>query len=162
MENQRLYLQNKTLKGIVTVYLTLCSLGFAVAALISHDRYKFNLETTKIFYLGSDTQLAYPKLYGQLIQTAHVHSFTLPLVFLTVWLPLSLVPIRHFYKMIMIFGGALAIVAYNAAPFMVRYVSPDWLFLFPLGGISLFFFFFSPALLVLVETWWGPKWNLEA
>ncbi|HCU25662.1 MAG TPA: hypothetical protein DF383_11660 [Deltaproteobacteria bacterium] len=146
-----------SLKWTVTVFLLLSGIGFSVAALMSRERYGFDHARTLVHYLGDETEggmrLAMP--YGQVIQTAHVHSFSMPLVFLALWLGLHFVPLRPFLKKLLIGGGALSILLYNAAPFLVRYKSPHYVTLFTVGGIGLFFFFFLPAFLILYETWWG-------
>jgi hypothetical protein len=90
-----------------------------------------------------------------LLQTAHVHSFTMPLVFLSVWLGLCWIPIRVSLKKFLVAGGAFSILIYNMAPFLLRYVSPKAVSLFSVGGIGLFFFFLFPAVLILYETWVG-------
>jgi hypothetical protein len=123
--------------------------------MISHDRYGLDHSQTAVFYRGDEAQMAFPKLYGQLIQTAHVHSFTMPLVFLSVWLALAFTPLSGALKKFLIAGGALSILIYNAAPFLVRYASERWVSLFTVGGIGLFVFFLVPTALALYETWLG-------
>lgn len=157
MENPRLFHQNKTVKWTITAYLLLSILGFLVAALISHERYQWNHQVTKEFYLGNEAKMAYPKLYSQLITVAHVHSFVMPIVFLLLWLGLSQVPIRNLWKYFFIAGGTASILIYNAAPFLVRYLSPQWVVCFTIGGVGLFFFYLLPAGLILNETWRGIK-----
>jgi hypothetical protein len=103
--------------------------------------------------------MALPKPYGHLLSVTHIHSYTMPLVFLTVWLGLQGVPLRSAWKKIIIIGGALSILLYNTAPYLLRYVSPRAAFLFTVGGVGLFLFFLWPAGAILCETWWGfsPK-----
>jgi hypothetical protein len=155
MEIPRLHHQNKTLKLALTAYLFLSILGFSIAGLISHQRYGFDHKQTIEFYLGDESQMAFPKLYSQLITTAHVHSFVMPLVFLILWLGLTLVPLRAGWKGLFILGGTLSILTYNGAPFLVRYHSPQWVWLFTAGGIGLFFFYLVPAGAILYEAWFG-------
>jgi hypothetical protein len=159
MENPRLKNFNGGIKWAVTAYLFLASLGFIVAGLMSHLSYGLDHRRTIAHYLGNEAQggMEMAKLYSQLLQTAHVHSFTMPLVFLSVWIGLAFTPISPAFKKLLIAGGALSVILYNAAPFLVRFHSPDWVFLFTVGGIGLFLFFFLPAALVLYETWWGLK-----
>jgi hypothetical protein len=157
METPRLYRQNKVIKLAVSAYLCLSLLGFTAAALISHQRYQWDHVATTEFYLGNEAKMAYPKLYSELIATAHVHSFVMPIVFLILWLGLPLTPIRNSWKTFFILGGTASILIYNAAPFLVRYHSAQWVWLFTLGGVGLFFFYLIPSSLVLSETWWGLK-----
>ncbi len=155
MEPNRLCCLNSVFKWAISVYLLLTVMGFGVAALISHQRYDLSHEKTQVYYLGDEAQMAYPKLYVQLISTAHVHSFTMPLVFLAVWVGLVFLPIQGISKKILILGGGFSILIYNSAPFLLRYHSPRWVSLFTVGGIGLFLFYLIPASLILYETWVG-------
>lgn len=159
--NFRWHHQNSAMKWAVTAYLLLVSLGFFVAGLQSYERYRINHEKTKEYYLGNpaEGELAMPKPYGHLLSVTHIHSYTMPLVFLTVWIGLQGVPLRNAHKKFLIGGGFLSIGLYNAAPYLLRYYFPDSAFLFTVGGVGLFLFFFWPAFTVLFETWIGfsPK-----
>jgi hypothetical protein len=139
----------------VTAYLLLSVVGFTGAALMSHRHYGFDHQQTIVYYLGNESQMAFPKLYPQLLQSAHVHSFTMPLVFLPVWLGLHFTGLRKIWQRFFILGGALSIVVYNAAPFLLRYGSPHAVGLFTVGGIGLFLFYFAPAAVLFGETWFG-------
>ena len=157
MENPRLNRQNSGLKWAVTAYLLLSATAFGIAGLMSREHYGFDHERTVVYYLGDEASggMQMPKLFPQLLQTAHVHSFTMPLVFLALWLGLHFTPIKCGWKCAWIGGGALSILLYNAAPFMLRYYSPHFASLFTVGGMGLFFFYFVPAGAILYETWIG-------
>jgi len=155
MEKIKLHDLSSPLKWALTAYLTLTSIGFFVAALMSHLAYGWNERKTVVYYLGDENEMAFPKLYSQVLQTAHVHSFTMPLVFFVLWCALSFLPLRPSFKKLFILGGCLSSLAYNAAPFLVRFVSEKWVFLFSVGGIGLFVFFLTPTFLVLYDTWVG-------
>jgi len=159
MELPRLRDQSPFVKWVVSVYFLLSSLGFLIAGLISHQRYDFDPAQARTYYLGNEAEMAYPKLYSQLIQVAHVHSFTMPLVFLMAWVALIFVPLKTGLKKFIVLGGALSILVYNAAPFLVRYQSGQWVGLFVIGGLGLFCFYLLPAGAILWETWlgWGAK-----
>ena len=157
MESPRLYLQNSGLKWAITAFLLLTAVGFGVAGLMSREHYGLSHEQTILYYRGDETGggMEMPKLYPQLLQAAHVHSFTMPLVFLTVWLGLHFTPLAPRWKKAIILGGTLSILIYNAAPFLLRYYSVRSATLFTVGGIGLFLFYFLPAGLILYETWIG-------
>ncbi|HKX12564.1 MAG TPA: hypothetical protein VJP40_05380, partial [bacterium] len=116
----------------MTAYFFLASLGFLVAGLMSRLHYGLDHQRTIAHYLGNEAQggMEMAKLYSQLIQTAHVHSFTMPLVFLSVWIGLAFTPISAGFKKLLIGGGFVSVILYNAAPFLVRFHSPDWVSLF--------------------------------
>jgi len=157
MEKPRLNRATSSLKCGVTAFLLLSGVGFVIAGLMSHQHYGLDHARTVVHYLGDEASggMQMAKLYSQLLQAAHVHSFTMPLVFFTLWTVLHFTPIRSSWKNLMILGGTLSILAYNAAPFLVRYQSPHYVGLFTVGGVGLFLFFFLPAGLVLYETWLG-------
>lgn len=159
MANPRLHDQGGGLKWAITAYLLLLSLAFGIAGMMSREHYGLSHEQTVVYYLGDEANggMQMPKLYSQLLQTAHVHSFTMPLVFLSIWLGLHFTPLGDRKKKVLIVGGALSILTYNAAPFLLRYYSVKAVDLFTVGGIGLFFFFFVSAALILYETWIGIK-----
>jgi len=162
MEKSRLHQLSSPAKWALTAYLLLTTLGFSVAALMSHLHYGWSHQQTKLYYLGSETEMAFPKLYAELLQTAHVHSFTMPMVFFILWWSLTYLPLKSGFKKFFIVGGALSILVYNAAPFMLRFVSPKWVLLFSVGGIGLFVFFLSPTILVLYDTWFGMSGKIPS
>jgi hypothetical protein len=159
--NFRLHHLNSSFKWAISAYVFLVALGFCVAGLQSYDRYRLSPEKTREYYLGNpaEGEMAFPKPYGHLISITHIHSYTMPLVFLTVWIGLQWVPLRSAWKKTAVVGGALSILLYNAAPYLLRYLFPRSVFLFPAGGTGLFLFFFWPAGAILYETWFGfpPK-----
>ncbi|MCE9626055.1 MAG: hypothetical protein K8R69_11505 [Deltaproteobacteria bacterium] len=157
MESPRLHRQDVGLKWAVTCFLLLTGIAFLIAGLMSREHYGFSHAKTVAYYLGDEAQggMELPKLFSQLLQTVHVHSFTMPLVFFALWLGLHFTPIASGLKKFFIFGGSLSVLTYNAAPFLLRYYSENSVHLFTVGGIGLFFFYFVPAGFILYETWFG-------
>lgn len=159
MEKIRLKNLPSSLKWAISAYFLLASIGFIFAALMSHDRYDFDHQKTIQYYLGdpADGEAAFKKPLSHLLGVTHVHAFMLPLVFLTLWIALQGVPVRTGFKKLIVFGGALSILIYNAAPYLVRFVSADYVFLFTVGGIGLFLFFLGPSGIILREIWTGKQ-----
>jgi len=156
--NFRLSQLSSTFKWALTAYLFLVTIGFAMAGLMSYTTYGLSHEKTVHFYLGNPAEgdtLSKPLAY--LVPTTHVHSFTMPIVFLTVWVALQGVPLRPRWKKCIIVGGVVSILIYNAAPYMVRYFYPQTVVFFTVGGIGLFLFFLWPAFLVWYEMWFGKE-----
>jgi hypothetical protein len=145
----------RSFKWAITAFVLLASLGFGVAALMSLNHYGLSHEKTVTYYLGNEAEYAFPKLYSQILQTAHVHSFTMPLVFLGIWIALQFTGLRSRTKSLMVLGGTISIVIYNAAPFLLRYFTPRAAWLFTVGGVGLFVFFLVPAGIVLYDLWFG-------
>jgi len=157
MESLRLYRQNSALKWAVSAYLLLSSLGFGVAGLMSREHYGLSHTQTVVYYRGDEASggMELPKLYSQLLQTLHVHSFTMPLVFFAMWAMLHFTPLKDGTKKIFIAGGCLSVLIYNAAPFLLRYYSERSVIFFTLGGVGLFVFYLVPTIFILYETWFG-------
>ncbi|MFO1518326.1 MAG: hypothetical protein U1F57_01465 [bacterium] len=129
-----------------------------MAVFQSYERYGLSHEKTIHYYLGNPEEGdAMPKPLSYLVPTTHVHSFTMPLVFMAAWIALQGVPLRSRTKKWMILGGTFSVLIYNAAPYLVRYMWPKAVLLFTVGGTGLFLFFFWPTLLILYETWIGFK-----
>ncbi len=155
MESIRLYQVRSELKWAATAYIFLSMVGFGVAALMSYQHYGLDHAKTATYFLGSESEMAFPKLYAQLLQTAHVHSFTMPVVFLPLWIGLNFTPLASKFKKLLIVGASLSILLYNAGPFLLRYYSVHAAWCFSLGGTGLFGFFFASAFVLLYETWLG-------
>ncbi len=154
--NFKLSQLSSAFKWALSAYLFLISLGFGIASLQSYDRYQWDHQKTIEHYLGSpDEGDPIPKPYGYLLSVTHVHSFTMPLVFLSVWILLQGTSVSSAFKKICIIVGMLSILLYNASPYLVRYESPKLVSAFTIGGIGLFVSFFIPALLAFYEMWIG-------
>ncbi|MBL7685930.1 MAG: hypothetical protein JNK65_07860 [Deltaproteobacteria bacterium] len=155
MQNNSFLLRyfSTSLKWTLTCYFFLVSLGFGVALLQSYERYQLNHQKTIEYYLGNpeEGEMALAKPLGYLVPTTHVHSFMMPVIFLTVWIALQGVSLGESSKKIIISGGLLSMLIYNAAPYLLRYQSPKYVHAFTVGGIGLFLFFFIPVLLIYLE-----------
>jgi len=159
MEIKRLHHLSSPLKLVLLLYFFLTSLGFCGAALMSYDRYHFDHQKTSYYYRGdpAEGETAFAKPFSQLIGVTHVHSYTMPLVFLTAWLALQATPIRKWMKNFLVLAGGLSILIYNIAPYVLRYETEKGAYLFTIGGVGLFVFFFCPALLICYEILIGLK-----
>lgn len=155
MEKIRLKNLSSSFKLLLTTYFLLVSIGFVFAALMSHDRYDFDHQKTIQYYLGdpADGEAAFKKPLAHLLGVTHIHSFTLPLVFLTLWIALEGTLLKSRYKKIIVIGGCLSILIYNASPYLVRFISPHYVSAFTLGGIGLFFFFFAGVGIIFSDLW---------
>ncbi len=146
-------------KFAVRAYILLSCLGFGVAALMSYQHYGFNHDKTVQYYLGdpAEGEMAFKKPYSQLVGVSHVHTYTMPLVFFVMWILLQGSAAGERMKKIIVGGGSLSILIYNGAPYVVRNGWVDGAWLFSVGGVGLFLFYFWPAILVLREL--GKKDN---
>lgn len=146
---------SQSAKWGITAYLFLTCIGFVFAGLMSYNRYDLDHAKTVQYYRGDPAEgdAPLPKPYSHLVGVTHVHSFMLPAVFLPLWLGFHGIFLQGIWKKLFIAGGALSILIYNAAPYLVRYASPRWVFAFSVGGVGLFLFYLLPAALLAKAMW---------
>ncbi len=152
-KNRRLSSLNSSFKLSIGLFILLTWVGFGVAGFMSFQHYSFDHDKTIQYYLGdpADGEAAFKKPYSHLVGVTHVHAYTMPLVFFVIWILLQGTTTRESFKKIIIIGGFLAILTYNAAPYLVRSGLTRGVWMFSLGGIGLYLFYFWPSMLVLRE-----------
>lgn len=160
MQNDlRLHQLSGAAKLAVVCYLTLLLVAFVFAALMSHNKYQWSDRYTQTYYLGESGEdaLLLPKSYEHLLGVMHVHAFTMPLVFLSLWLLLNKIPWSQKFQKPLILTAFLGIAFYNMAPWLTRFYSAKAVILFTLGGIGMFVAFLFIFLFVFVELIWGKR-----
>ncbi len=152
-KNKRLSNLTPSLKLAIKAFVLLSWLGFGIAGLMSYQHYSFNHQKTVEYFLGnpSEGEMAFKKPYSQLVGVSHVHAYTMPLVFFVMWVLLQGTPTRESVKKWMVIGGTFSILVYNVAPYVVRCGVKHAAWLFTLGGVGLYLFYFWPSFLVLRE-----------
>lgn len=152
-KNSRLSNFKSSFRLAIGAFVFLTWIGFGVAGIMSFQHYSFNHEKTVQYYLGdpAEGEIAFKKPYSHLVGVTHVHAYTMPLVFFVMWILLQGTPSRESYKKWMVIGGSLAIITYNIAPYVVRSGLIKGVWLFTLGGIGLYLFYFWPSFIVLRE-----------
>lgn len=152
-KNKRLSSLHASFKLAILAYVLLSFIGFSVAGLMSYQHYSFDHEKTVQYYLGDPAEgdAAFKKPYSQLVGVTHVHAYTMPLVFFAMWILLQGTAARERTKKMIILGGCLSVLIYNVAPYVVRSGIVQGAWLFTVGGVGLYLFYFWPALWVLIE-----------
>ncbi len=146
-------------KWAICAYVLLSSLGFGVAGVMSYQRYHFKHDQTIQYYLGdpAEGEAAFKKPYSQLIEVTHVHAYTMPLVFFVMWILLQGTATKQSLKKFLVLGGSFSVFIYNVAPYIVRKGWVDGVWMFTIGGVGLYLFYFWPSILVLCELTKGEK-----
>lgn len=137
----------------MSAFVFLSWLGFGMAGVMSYQHYSFSHEKTIQYFLGdpSEGESAFKKPYSQLVGVTHVHAYTMPLMFFMMWILIQATPTRESVKKWIVIGGSFSILIYNVAPYVVRYGMAHGAWLFSVGGVGLYLFYFWPSFLVLKE-----------
>jgi hypothetical protein len=75
--------------------------------------------------------------YRKLLEVTHFHLFTLPVFLLIIAHLFMLTGLSARWKSIWIAGGWLSSLLHLVAPWLIRYGSPAWTFLYPLSGAAM-------------------------
>ena len=75
----------------------------------------------------------------------------MPLVFFVMWVLLQGTSVSAALKKFLVLGGTFSVLTYNVAPYVVRNGWVHGVWLFSVGGVGLFLFYFWPVILVLCE-----------
>jgi len=159
MENKSLHQGSAPIKIAIVSYLILLTVGFGFAMLQGYDKTQLNHAKTITYYQGGDSaeSLDLPKPYSHLLAVMHVHAFTIPLVFFSLWILLGFVPVTNCFKGGLIVVNSLAILIYNFSPWLVRYGGDQYVYGFTIGGVGMFLCFGILAATILYEIFFGIK-----
>ncbi|MBI4412098.1 MAG: hypothetical protein HY541_06415, partial [Deltaproteobacteria bacterium] len=145
------------LKVLATCLILTLLTGYGVSLLQVFDRSHFDMMKTILYYRGDgsigDEAIMLPQNYRTMLSIAHVHTLSQPFMFAFFGLifAFSRVPNRaKSFFIIMSFAGSLVS---NATPWLLRYVSPKMVWLFPLSQLAIFFSIVVMATVSLWELW---------
>ncbi|MBI2336641.1 MAG: hypothetical protein HYU97_07770 [Deltaproteobacteria bacterium] len=159
MENKWLHQWSINFKIAIVSYLILLTVGFSFALLQGYDKTQLNHAKTITYYQGGDSadSLDLPKPYSHILAVMHVHAFTIPLVFFSLWILLGFVPTANRFKGMLIVINGLGILIYNFSPWLVRYGGNQYVYGFTIGGGGMFLCFGIIAATIFYEIFWGIK-----
>lgn len=146
-----------SLKTLVTCCVLGLAVGYGVSLLQVYNRSHFKKEDTLRHYRGDaeDAGLMPPQSDTAMISVAHVHTFSQPAALGMMGLMLVFTGMRERRKafwIVLSFAGSLA---KNGSPWLVRDVSPGFVYLMYAGGAAMFLCFAVMAVAVLKETWFN-------
>ena len=146
-----------SLKVLVTCCVLGLAAGYGVSFLQVYNRAHFSRADALRHYRGDpgDEGLMPPQSDTAMISVAHVHTFSQPAVLGMMGLMLVFTGLSERRKAFWIVLSFLGSFAKNASPWLVRDVSPAFLYLMYAGGGAMFLSFAVMAAAVLKETWKG-------
>jgi hypothetical protein len=138
MENRTLAFFPRSLKTLCICYILTILLGYGVSLLKVYDHSNgFNLSETATRYRGDPDPDAMmpPQSYASLLSVAHVHSFSQP--FMLALLGLIFVFSTHSQglKSALILSAFVGSFISNLTPWLIRYLSAEAVYLYPLSQI---------------------------
>ena len=89
------------------------------------------------YYRGGDGELSFPKEFGQLMETAHFHIFSLPIVLLVLTHLLFATGCPPRLRLVISVASFLGAILEIGSPFAVRYWSADFAITVLIGWILL-------------------------
>jgi hypothetical protein len=105
------------------------------------------------FYRGGDGEMNFPKEIGQLMETAHFHLFSVPVVLLVLTHLLFATGCPPRLRLVISGAAYLGAVLEVGSPFAVRYLSGDFAIAVLLGWILLTAGMLSSVLFALWALW---------
>ena len=146
-----------SVKLAATGFLLLAVVGLGGTALQIYVRTGLTAHGALLHYRGDEATLQYPTSFNEMVEIAHAHAFTMPLLALVLGLGFTLCKVREWLKgfvVIALFGG---VALELGVPWLVRY-GPAWtVHLFNLAGALLGGGLFVAAGVPLYEMWLSAR-----
>lgn len=145
-----------SLKVLMTCFIVALSVGYGVALLQIHDRSDFKMEKAATHFRGvpGDPEgLSLPQTDATMISIAHVHSFAQPALLGLMGLMFAFTGLSERKKIFWILLSFFGSLATNMSPWLIRDVSPRFVYMLSASGFSMFLSFAVMAGVVLFELW---------
>ncbi len=144
---------NKDVKLIYTFFLLFVAIGFITVAAFQLHIIGWSWQAIQQHYLGSQTELTFPRSFLQLLETTHFHAFMMGIIYLTLAHILIATKIKQRMKYILLVGGFVATLLDLLAPWGIRYISPLFIPLLIVGWIGEWLFYLSYIIIPLRDMW---------
>lgn len=149
------------LKVLATSLITTLWIGYGVALLQIFDRTTYTLAKVLLYYRGEpgadENSMHLPQSFTSLVSVAHVHSLSQPMMLALVGaifvFSSATNRVKNFF-IILAFAGSLIS---NAAPWLIRYVSAEAVFLLPLSQLFLAGSFLVMSVIPIRDMWFRKK-----
>jgi uncharacterized membrane protein len=156
--SSRVYLSkcSQSLKILITCVVLTIGIGYSVSLLQVYNRGSFNIEKTVIHFRGGGDDpegIHLPQGNQMMISVAHVHTFSQPVVLALIGLLFALTVLSEGFKAVWILASFLGSLAMNASPWLIRDVSPRFVYLLSVGGGVMILSFMGMAFFILKEVW---------
>ncbi len=144
-------------KLAATAFLLLAAAGLGVAALQIYVRTGLTHQGALLHYRGDEATLQYPMSFAQMVEIAHAHAFTLPLVALVLAVAFLASSAREWLKRLVVITLFSGMTLELALPWLIRY-GPRWtVHLTLLTGALIVSGLFTAVAVPLYEMWWSPQ-----
>ena len=142
---------------IYTTFQVFCLAAFVVIAILIWNRTGFSQEQYIDYYRGNEARDLYGKTPAQLLEVTHFHLFSYPVFLLIQGHIFLLTSWPRPVKAAIVIASFVGAAIYLAVPWLVAFVSPDWVWLKPVGRLLLL-----PPLLVFLVVPVFEMWFLRA
>jgi len=131
--------------------------GYAVAILQVYSRSHFDMQKTVQYYRGDESgdpdNVLLPQNFTTILSVTHVHTLSQPLMFGAIALIFAFSAMNEKRKAFWIITFFLGSFLSNLSPWLVRYVSAQWVYLFPTSQIMIASGILTMSLSSLKEMW---------
>lgn len=143
---------SSTVRLLATAFYLAMAVGYVVALLNARIKTGGTIAGLISHYRGAIDGSAYPKGATELIEIAHAHGFSVPIMYLVLGLLFLGTETREAWKQCWVLLPFLGIVIDQVVPWLVRYQAPSWAWGMVAGhGLS------GIAFLVLIGV---PLWEM--
>lgn len=143
-------------KLAATAFLLLAAAGLGVAALQIYVRTGLTHAGALLHYRGDAATLQYPKSFAEMVEIAHAHAFTIPMVSLILAIAFLGTSAREWLKRLVVITLFSGMTLELALPWLLRY-GPRWTVqLTLLTGVLITSGLFVAVAVPLYEMWWWP------
>ncbi len=132
-----------SVKWLISSFLVLMLVGYGIALANAYDKTQFTPQGTAEHFRG-DGEWTYPATPSEIIEVAHAHGFSVPLMFFTVGLLFCFTGMRESKKtfwLVLPFAGMLVD---HVAPWLILYAGEGWVWSMGIGhgilGVSFLVF----------------------
>jgi len=144
-------------KLAATAFLLLAAAGLGVAALQIYARTGMTPSGTLLHYLGDEATLQYPMSFPRMVEIAHAHAFTIPMVSMVLAFAFLGTSVRESLKRLVVITLFSGMTLELSVPWLIRY-GPAWtVHLTLLTGALIVSGLFTAVAVPLYEMWWEPR-----
>jgi len=146
-----------SVKLAATGFLLLAVLGLGVAGLQVYARAGLTPHSTLAHFRGDEETLQYPMSFALMVENAHAHAFTQPMLALLLSVALILSNAREWLKRAAVIALFVGMAMDLGVPWLVRY-GPAWtVHLLPLTAVLITSGLFVSVAVPLYEMWWESE-----
>lgn len=121
-----LYFMPWTTKLVTAWFLATTLAGCILTGILASESSGFLAAKTAAYYRGDEAGGTYPKSTRELVETAHFHVFSMPILFLVVGHLMGMTRFGNISKSALISGGFLGVVLNIATPFLILHAGGAW------------------------------------